>query len=161
MGLLVDYEEPKHPAQIKLDHVTKLMALEAAMIRDIPEEDRLTEDGNTTHWHCEGAYVREFFLPKGSVVTGEIHKSSCINILLQGKIKLVQSDGDKIVEAPHIYVAPPGEKKAAYALEDSIFLNVHATEETDPQKLRDIFTVPPEQYIEQLKEETRLCLGSQ
>lgn len=159
MGLLVDYEEPKHPAQVKLDHVNKLLALEAALKRDVPEEDQLTEEGTTTHWHCEGAYVREFFLPEGHVVTGEIHKYSCINILLQGKIKLVQSDGERIVEAPHIYIAQPYEKKALYALEDSIFLNVHATEETDPQKLREHFTVPPEQYIEQLTEETRKCLG--
>ena len=159
MGILVDYVEPKHPAQVKLDHVNKLLALESAIKKDIPEEDRLTEEGNTTHWNCEGAYVREFFLPKGHVVTGEIHKYSCINILLQGKIKLVQSDGERIVEAPHIYIAQPYEKKALYALEDTIFLNVHATEEQDPQKLREQFTVPPEQYIAQLTEETRLCLG--
>lgn len=128
------------------EHHEKMIALEDRMKEELDCEDPLDF---TTHWHCNGAYVRQFDLPKGYTVTGKIHRYACINILLKGKIAIAQSGEQEIMEAPHIYISEPGEKKALYALEDTIFLNVHATEETDQAKLEEHFIVPSFEALEQ------------
>lgn len=121
------------------DHHKKMEILEQKMLEELDCKD---PDDFTTHWHCNGVYVRQFDLPKGYTLTGKIHRHACINILLKGKLAIAHSGGQTIMEAPHIFISEPGEKKAAFAFEDSIFLNVHATEETDQEKLEALFTVP-------------------
>lgn len=137
-----------------------ITSLEHAMLN---ERDCVDPELLTKHHFCNGSYVREFFLPKGFTVTGKIHRYSCINILLVGRIRIAQSDGlGREMEAPHIYVSQAGEKKALFALEDSVFLNVHALPaklkdctEADMDKLEDHFIVPS---FEQLDHERRDAL---
>ena len=132
----------------KAEHLNKILALEEAIIREggaVQGEEEITS--NTFHWHCEGAYVRELHMPEGQVVTGAIHRYGCINILLKGRLKVVQSDGEAIVEAGSIYITEPREKKALFALEDSIFLTVHATELTEEEDLIKHFTISPEELL--------------
>jgi hypothetical protein len=101
----------------------------------------------TFHYHCEGVYVREWRMGAGETVTGAIHKYACINILLQGHIEVVQSDGRVTKVAGDIWISKPGEKKAIYAFADTRILTTHATEETDQDKLRAHFTVPPQEFL--------------
>lgn len=77
------------------------------------------------HHFAHGTYARELHIPKGTVLTGKIHRHSCINILSKGKIKVVTDEGFYELEAPHTFVSGPDVKKAGYALEDSIWINVH------------------------------------
>ena len=137
---------------VVIGHHTVMQSLEEAMTDSL---GLLDGDEYTTHWHCNGSYVREVFLPKNHIVTGKVHRYACINIVLSGKVIVVQSDGRKTVEAPYIYISEPGEKKALYALEDTRFLNVHATEETDQELLEAEFTVPEHALLE-FYESTRL-----
>lgn len=149
MNLVVEYK-PK-PLTVKHAHFKSMLALEG-VIRQLAEQPGHEFDRDEKHWHCEGVYVREFNMPADSVVTGQVHRKACINILLKGKIKVVQSDGSRVIEAPAIYVSEPGEKKALYALEDTTFLTCHATEETDQDKLWAEFTVPEHELIEEMTE---------
>jgi hypothetical protein len=112
----------------KAEHLNKVLALEEAIIREggaVQGDEEVTS--NTFHWHCEGAYVRELHMPEGQVVTGAI--------------------GEAIVEAGSIYITEPREKKALFALEDSIFLTVHATELTKEEDLIKHFTISPEELL--------------
>lgn len=144
LGLLVN-SRALLPAEVKKNHVNKLLALESAMHRELACYDGTLE--HTFHHHCEGVYVREYRIPKGHVVTGKIHRYACINILLKGKIQVSQSDGVTIVEQGAIYISQPGEKKALYAIEDSIMLTTHATHETDQEKLIAEFTVTSDEFL--------------
>ena len=134
-------------AKTELSHRANVCALEHAMLN---ERECFDPDYFTKHHFCNGAYVREFFLPKGFTVTGKIHRYPCINILLSGKIRIAQSDEiATVMEAPMIYQSQAGEKKALFALEDTIFLNVHALPqemleagETDLEKMEAHFIVP-------------------
>lgn len=139
-------------------HYVKLKALEEAMLN---EGDLLDIEKHTRHHFCNGAYVREFFLPRGYVVTGKIHRYGCINILMTGKIAIAQADGlATTLSAPHIYNSEGGEKKVLYALEDTVFLNVHSlppeladcTEE-DMEDLENYFIVPSLEALEQERHE--------
>lgn len=140
----------------ELEHYQKLFALEHAMevrgnVMDLKK--------HTRHHFANGSYVREFFLPKGFVVTGKIHRYACINILVTGKIAVAQADGiDTVMSAPFIYTSGAGEKKVLFALEDTLFINVHRLPEelidcTDPEELEDHFIVPSFEALEQERHE--------
>ncbi len=77
------------------------------------------------HHFAHGTYTRELFIPKGTMLTGQIHRHSCINIISKGKIIAFTDKGRIEIEAPHTFVSGSGVKKAGYALEDTIWLNVH------------------------------------
>ena len=146
MNHVVEYK-PK-PLDVRHEHIKSMLRLEAA-IAQLPNQ--LTIEGTTKHHHCEGVYVREFSMPSGYVCTGMVHRFACINILIKGRIKVVQSDREEIISAPHIYISEPGEKKALYALEDCTFVTCHATDETDTDKLWEHFTVSQQQVLEEIK----------
>jgi len=79
----------------------------------------------TKHYYAHGTYTREVFLPKGTVLTGKIHKHSCINIIAKGKIAVVTDEGEKIIEAPYTFVSGSNVKKCGAVLEDTVWINVH------------------------------------
>lgn len=135
-----------------------ITALEAAMEAEL---DTFDPKCFNKHHFCAGVYVREFFLPKGFVVTGKIHRYPCINILLAGKIRIAQSDGlETVMEAPQIYQSQAGEKKALFALEDTIFVTTHAlpphlidATEDDMDAMEEHFTVPSFEALDQERRE--------
>ena len=126
------------------EHLKKILSLESAIL----DEGGATDFSECTfHHHCEGAYLRELHMPAGQVLTGGIHRYGCINVLLKGKLKVVQSDKEEIIQAPSIYITGPGEKKALFALEDTIFCTVHATELTEESDLWEHFIMTPEEAL--------------
>ncbi len=108
----------------------------------------------TTHHFCSGVYAREYFLPAGHVVVGRVHKTPCFNIMLKGHMTIAMSDRDpQDMRAPQFFVSGEGEQKALYAHEDTTFITFHATEETDPDKMVEMFTVPTVTAFEKYKRE--------
>lgn len=105
---------------INYEHRDRMAGLESAILRELPAVELVEK-----HHFAHGTYTRELHIPKGTVLTGKIHRHSCINILSKGKIKVVTDEGEYEIEAPHTFVSGPGVKKAGFALEDSIWINVH------------------------------------
>jgi len=101
-----------------------------------------------THNFAPGVYVRELFIPKNSWIMGKRHRYETCNILMKGKLSLYMGKGvpAKIIEAPMIFNSVPGTKKFAYAHEDTIFLNVHPTCETDLEKIEQEFIISEEEF---------------
>jgi len=96
-------------------------------------------DCPVTHRFGPGVYIREVFMPRGAYIIGHCHKTTHVNIMLTGRLGLLNDDGtETVLEAPQTFVAPPG-RKMAYIYEDVIWQNVHATDETDVEKLEDMF----------------------
>jgi quercetin dioxygenase-like cupin family protein len=96
-----------------------------------------------THTFADGVYVREIFIPKGTVVVGKIHRFSHPNFLMRGEVIVVTEDGGREhLTAPRAMISPAGTKRAVYALEDTVWITVHVTTETDPALLVDLITVP-------------------
>jgi len=101
-----------------------------------------------THHYAKSVYGRELFIPKGTVLTGKIHKYSQLNVLVSGELSVLTEHGVKRVKPPFVIVSPAGTKRIAYAHEDSIWLTVHGTEETDVEKIEQQFIAQTEQeYI--------------
>ena len=94
------------------------------------------------HYFAEGVYAREIFIPKGTVLTGKIHKTEHLNIISKGSIRVVTESGAHEIKAPHTMVSLPGTKRAGYTLEDTVWTTIHATTETDFDKIEHELIAP-------------------
>jgi len=115
------------------------------------------------HYFAPGIYLRELHMAKGLVVVGHRHKTETVNILLKGKVAIIE-DGKLIYrEAPFTYVSPAKHRKALYIIEDTIWQNIHPSDETDLKKLEDIFIekspalIEFEKHILEFNEERKLA----
>ena len=78
------------------------------------------------HRFCPGIYVREIFIKAGSLLTGKIHREAHPVFLMQGAIRVfTEQGGMRELTAPLCFIAPPGAKRAALALEDTVWVTVH------------------------------------
>lgn len=92
------------------------------------------------HIFSDGIYARELFIPKGTIVVGKIHKFHNLNFMTKGKMEVLIGDEMKIIEAPFHVVSPPNTKRIARALEDTVWVTVLRTDETNIDKIDDAFT---------------------
>lgn len=124
----------------------KVTAFEAE-IRKIPPVDC-----PVVNHFSEGIYAREMFIPKGTVLTGKIHKFTNLNIMSKGDLSILTEQGVIRVKAPYTVVSPPGTKRIAYAHEDTVWTTIHATEDTDLEKIEHHFVAQDEpEYLEYCK----------
>ena len=100
------------------------------------------------HYFANGMYAREMTMPAGAIVTGAIHKTTHFCILSQGRVRVMSEDGIDEFVAPAIIISQPGTKRAIHALEDTVWTNIHATNETDLDKLVEELT---ESTVDQLQ----------
>lgn len=152
-----DIQENQDPMVIR-EKINKLENIMCKM------EEKI--DLEPTHYFAKGIYARELFIPKGTVLTGKIHKTEHLNIISKGKISVVTEDGQKIIQAPFTMVSRPGTKRVGYALEDTVWTTIHASNETDLIKLEEeLIAKSHEEFellVENSKETTKeaLCLGA-
>lgn len=107
------------------------------------------------HYFAHGVYCRQMKVPAGIVLAGKIHKHDTLNILLQGEIEVaMEHGGTSVMKAPLVFVSAPGVQKIARTITETIWLNVHGTDETDLSVIEKIFTA--DSY-----EEYDLFLGQQ
>lgn len=92
-----------------------------------------------THYFGPGIAIREVFLPAGTLAVGHKQKFAQLNIMLRGKVVMLQDDGTlRTVSAPLIYTGQPG-RKIGYVLEDTVWQNVYATDLTDADAVEAAF----------------------
>lgn len=106
---------------------------------------------HTEHQFAPGVYTRTLYIPKGTVLTGRVHKHEHFNVVLAGTIEVMTEHGYRRVHAGEMFKSPAGVKRAGFAHTDTIWTTIHAnpTEERDPAKLEDMLTVAT---FEELKE---------
>lgn len=124
---------PKYSVQNLEDELRKFPQLEIA-----PE-----------HYFAPGLYGRQIMIPKGTILTGRRHLQGHINVISQGDITIVTDEGSQRIKGPFVLVSKPGTKRAGYAHEDTWWMTIHATAETDLDRLE----------IELLEPEKLLCHG--
>lgn len=101
------------------------------------------------HHFGPSLYIKEVTMPAGAVIVGKPHKVEHMCIMLSGKMILVNEDGErKELTAPMTFIAKPG-RKVAYIIETVVFQNVYATEETDIEKLENMFVDNSQQLLEE------------
>ena len=108
------------------------------------------------HYFANGVYARELHIPKGTVLTGRVHKFENLNILSKGDLSVLTEDGVKRIQAPCTIVSPPGTKRVAIAHEDCVWTTILATAETDPEAIEAAFTTNDEQEYLAFRESLKL-----
>ena len=116
---------------------SKIEDLESVMLK--MEERRIHIEPK--HYFCDGFYAREILIPKGTTLTGKIHKFEHINIVSKGVIDVLTEGGIERIEAPCTIISQPGIKRVGYAHEDTIWTTFHKTEETNPETIEDFICV--------------------
>lgn len=95
-------------------------------------------------------YIRQVTLPAGAIVMGHAHKHESLNIVLSGRIALLEGGVRREIEAPYIFTGGVG-RKLCYVLEDCVFQNIFATDETDIERLEEMFVEKSDAYMESIK----------
>lgn len=111
---------------MNLNHLKSIKKLQDAMSK----YPQLKFD--TKHYFADAMYLRCVVQPSGSLVVGKQHKKSHFFLLVKGRMRI--TSGESNVEeyvAPALIVACAGAKRALLALEDSEYLTIHHTYETD------------------------------
>jgi len=102
------------------------------------------------HRFAKGLYAREVSLKKDTLVTGKIHKQEHITIISQGEVSVLTDEGVKRVKAPFTIITKPGTKNCVYVHEDAVWTTIHATEETDIEKIETIVLASDFEEIDHL-----------
>lgn len=111
------------------------------------------------HYFAPGVYVREIFMPAGTIVVGKIHKTEHFNIIQKGRVRVFQEGGDFEIAGPLTFVSGAGVQKVLYIMEDTIWSTVHITQERDLVKLEAELIEPDNSYPLLDREGERLAIA--
>jgi quercetin dioxygenase-like cupin family protein len=98
------------------------------------------------HSFTPGIYIRQMFVPAGAAITSRVHRTEHHFVLLRGKIIVRSDTEDRIYEAPCLGITPPNTRRAAIALEDTVWMTIHANpnNELDPDVIAEEISDFPE-----------------
>lgn len=128
-------------------------------LKSIPGADTSAEaGGDVEHHFSDGLYARQLTMPADTFIVGELHLKGQINFLMKGEIAVTTDEGVKILKAPQIVVSSAFTKRAGYAITETVWVTVSATDKTTVDEVRaDILATG--------KDDPRLggllCLGEQ
>lgn len=106
--------------------------MSSLIIADLEKEmlDMPQADCPVAHHFGPGIYIREVTLPAGIFAVGHAQRFDHLNIMLTGKVAIVDDGKVRVLEAPLIFTGKPG-RKVGYVIETCVWQNAYATEETD------------------------------
>ena len=101
------------------------------------------------HIFSGGVYIRQMLGPAGTLAIGKRHRYETCNMLLAGEVSIYMGSDKpaRRIKAPFQWTSPPMTKKLVYFHEDSIFVNIHPTKETDLAKIENHFIIPEKEYL--------------
>ena len=91
-------------------------------------------DCPVVHHFGPGIYIRELTLPAGTIAIGHKQRYEHLNVMLTGKVAIVDNGEIKILTAPMIFTGKPG-RKIGYVIETCVWQNIYSTNETDVESL--------------------------
>jgi len=89
------------------------------------------------HITDSGLYAREMIIPAGTIITGKIKKHEHISVISAGFVTEVTDAGLQRIKAPYTMISKPGTKRVVWAHTDTVWTTIHASNETDLDKLED------------------------
>jgi hypothetical protein len=102
------------------------------------------------HYFAPGLYGRKAILPKGTFAVGKMHRTTHLSVLAKGEIIVRGVNGrpDHKMVAGDVMVTPAGSQRAVYAVEDSVFVCFHVTNETDVARIEAQVIEPDVETLE-------------
>jgi len=95
--------------------------LESAMLENFP-----IINCPLVHRFTKGLYVREIFMPAGSLITSKVHNTQHQFFILKGAVSVWTNEGEEVyLEAPYIGITEPGTRRLLFIWEDCIWATSH------------------------------------
>lgn len=103
-----------------------------AVIEQAPQVDCPVQ-----HFFAPGIYARAMTIPAGVILTGAVHKTEHLNIVLCGHIAATTDADARELQGGDVFVSKPGLKRAGVAIETTVWITIHAnpSDERDLDKL--------------------------
>lgn len=99
-----------------------------------------------------GMYAREILIPKGTLLTGRIHKFDHFDVMISGDITVSTDDGEvKRLTGYNVFQGNTGKKRAGYAHEDTLWITFHCAEERNPEEMYEFLTCGSFEELEQFQ----------
>lgn len=116
--------------------------IEAAMLQEAQV------DCPVMHRFGPGIYIREVFMPAGTLAIGHKQTTVHLNVFIKGRVTVINEDGSTTdLVAPMTFVGQPG-RKIGYVHEDVLWQNVYATSETNVEALEATFIEKSDPWLE-------------
>ena len=117
-------------------------------VRDVQQQ--LSEspdqiDVPVQHHFAPGVYMRQMDAAGGTLVVSKMHRTEHMNILLKGSLTVATEDGIQLMTAPCVLKSMPGTKRIGYFHEDSSWITIHPTSDTDLEKIEQQVIVPDDE----------------
>jgi len=109
--------------------------VEARMVKiggQVQAKGEVLKEFPVVHRFTPGLYVREIFMPAGSVIVSKIHKTEHPYVVSKGLLYVyIEGSGWEKIQAPHTGITKPGTRRLLVIQEDTIWSTFHPTELTD------------------------------
>lgn len=125
------------PIPFRKTAIKRMLELQTA-IGHIPDAKFGDEACPIKHHFADGLYIREMRGIKGTVVVTKLHKTNHPYFVLEGDVSVFTEEGTVRIKAPSFGITKAGTKRVGYFHEDTIWITVHATEETDLEKIEEL-----------------------
>lgn len=93
---------------------------------------------NVAHHFSDGLYAKQILIPKDAFVMQHKHQYSHLSILAKGRVLVKTDDDVEEIVAPACLNIAAAKYHSIMALEDSVWFCIHATEETDLDKIDEV-----------------------
>lgn len=105
--------------------------------------DDLNEALGTVHHFSDGLYTKQMTLKKGYWAVSHAHNYDHLSILATGVAEVTTDEHETVVYiAPACIQIKKGVNHGILALEDATWFCIHATNETDPDKVDEVLIQP-------------------
>jgi quercetin dioxygenase-like cupin family protein len=102
------------------------------------QEGHFEVDPQVKHHFSDGLYAKRMVIPKGYEVGQHAHTYSHLSVLAKGRVLVKTDAGQKEYIAPACIEIKSGVLHVVQALEDSEWFCIHATNETDLEKVDQV-----------------------
>jgi len=131
-GLLITTETPAL-------EIRKMICTFEALMRTAVSDGEIIDsnpDYVIKNHFASGVYAREMHIPAGHIVVGKIHRNENLHFLSKGSATVITEEGGiEVVHAGQMMKSPVGVKRLLITHEDVVWTVLHATTETDVDKI--------------------------
>lgn len=104
------------------------------------------------HIFTNGMYIREIFMPAGSLITSKIHKTEHPYTVSYGVVAVSIDGGDwDQITAPYTGITKPGTRRVLYVIEDCIWTTYHPMEDMKSE-FNDLNVEEQEKIVNKIEE---------
>ena len=142
MSEIIQHDNTELLAQILGDIQSKSYIDTVRDVQQQIQDNAELIDVPVKHHFAPGVYMRQMDAKAGTLVVSKMHRTEHMNILLTGSLTVATENGIELLKAPVILKSMPGTKRIGYFHEDSTWITVHPTNETDLNLIEQQVIVP-------------------